>query len=139
MQTITVYDHARAGFRVVAGEHKPHKNSAQAVVRVYEDGELRSAASLAYALEPQAVRAQLLRMVPDLDQRVSGPALKRVPVQTLPTATADEASEAMRALTAAIGEAQDNGIECTTCGHHFNERAFYSSTHSAMCANPQEV
>ncbi len=138
MQAITIYDHGRAGFRVAAGNHKPHKGSASATVRVYQASELTDAASAALACETRAdVRAQIQRIAPSASPAVVRDAeLSRV---DLPSAKADDETDAMRRLTAAIGEAPEQLIECSTCGQHFNERAFHSTAHSEFCANPSEV
>lgn len=141
MQTITVYDHARTGFRVVAGAHKAHKGSATARVSVYSHEDATTAATLAYNMERNAaVRAQILRICPTLDVGANACAIVGDGghyLDQLPTEK--PADESARALTAALGEAPEHSLECATCGHRFNERAFYSSAHSSMCANPQEV
>jgi hypothetical protein len=75
MNTITVYDSPQ-GFRVVRGEHKLHAGADRYRVRVYDD------ATLAYGLErQQGIRDALLRIAPDLDQRVACPPLLEVPLE----------------------------------------------------------
>jgi hypothetical protein len=75
MNTITVYKWVN-GCRVVRGEHRPHRGADKHTVCVYDD------APLAYGLESRRdVHAALLRIDPDLDQRVACPPLLEIPLE----------------------------------------------------------